>query len=82
MGNFFKTIIELAKASGVQLAKMIAIEKVTELAVNAVNNNALSGLGQKIANKIAGSVTPALISNNGILLSAYSRLEQDGNKRT
>lgn len=81
MENFFKTIIELAKASGVQLTKMIAIEKVTELAVNAVNNNALSGLGQKIENKIAGSVTPTLNSNNGILLSAYSRLEQDGNKR-
>ncbi|WP_392506026.1 hypothetical protein ACE5D9_06495 [Rickettsia sp. 2024-CO-Wats] len=63
---------------------MVAIEKVTELAVNAVNNNALSGLGQKIENKIAGSVTPALNSNNGILLSAYSLLEQeqDGNKRT
>ncbi|ABV75810.1 MULTISPECIES: hypothetical protein [spotted fever group] len=60
---------------------MIAIEKVTELAVNAVNNNALSGLGQKIENKIAGSVTPTLNSNNRILLSVYSRLEQDGNKR-
>lgn len=56
---------------------MITIEKVTELAVKAVNDNALSGLEQKIENKIASSVTAALNSHNGILLSGYSRLEQE-----
>jgi hypothetical protein len=35
---------------------MIVIEKVTELAVKAVNDNALSGLEQKIENKIAGAL--------------------------
>lgn len=56
---------------------VIAIEKVTEAAVRAVNDNALSGLEHKIENKIVGSVIPALNSNNCILLSGYSRLEQE-----
>ncbi|MCC8399062.1 MAG: hypothetical protein LN563_00505, partial [Rickettsia endosymbiont of Platyusa sonomae] len=69
-------IAQLAEASAIQFATVMAIEKTVDWVSDGIRENALDGLEERIASNVGNAASQAL-GNNSILLTANCNIERN-----